>query len=324
MISVCIATFNGEKFIEKQLKSILNQTATVDEVIICDDCSTDSTVKIIKYFIAENGLSHNWHLFINEKNLGYCLNFYSAIFKAKGDLIFLCDQDDIWNNNKVEVMTDFLKENSDIYVLASRYNLIDRNDEDINGLYIPYFSLSDDGSWETVDSNSLIGCSHIRGFSICFSAKIKEFLKPIDVKSLLAHDWFISILGTFLGKTVILNRVLCNYRFHGGNVSLSDMNRTELLGSFEKRISGLEESINAHSYLLSLDMKSTPHKALKNFISFEKKRLEFLKTRNLFIFFSLVFYLKEYKRYYKSVKGAFRVWFGDFCYCYNINFNIRK
>ncbi len=327
MISVCIATYNGEKFIEEQLKSILDQKVPVDEVIICDDCSTDNTPKIIKSFIEKNGLSESWHFFVNEKNVGFCLNFYGAIGKAGGDIIFLCDQDDIWNNDKVEVMSQYLMKNSDTFVLASRYQLIDEKGEEIKDLNIPYYSLCNDGSTETVDVNSLIGCSHIRGFSICFRSKIKEFLRPIDVKSLLAHDWYISIIGALLGKTVILNRILCKYRFHGNNTSLSDMNRKEFLGSIRKRILGIKESTQAHSYLLFSDigpLQNKPTKALDKFIRFEEKRLQFLETKNPFIWVFLIFHINCYKRYYKSIKGAFRVLIGDFCYGYNINFKRKN
>jgi hypothetical protein len=141
---------------------------------------------------------------------------------------------------------------------------------------------------------------------------------PIDVKSLLAHDWYISIIGAILGKAQILNRVLCYYRFHGDNVSLSDMNRKELLGSREKRVSGLEESINAHSYIATLNPKEK--KDILRFAEFEKKRLKFLKVKNPLIWLCLFFLIGCYKRYYKSFKGALRVWLGDFFYGYNINF----
>ena len=317
MISVCIATYNGEKFIEKQLQSILNQTLSVDEVIICDDRSTDNTPNIIEDFIKKNGLEDSWSFSVNENNVGYCLNFYGAISKANGDLIFLCDQDDMWKPDKVQVMCDYLKQHPDTLVLGSRYQLIDGSDSHITNLKIPYYSLLDDESVEDVRVDSLIGCSWIRGFSICFRSKIKEYLVPIDVKSILAHDWYISIIGAILGKAQILNRVLCYYRFHGDNVSLSDMNRKELLGSREKRVSGLKESIDAHSYIATLCEKEK--RDILNFAEFEKKRLNFLETKNPFIWFSLFFSLKHYKRYYKSLKGALRVWIGDFFYGYNIN-----
>ena len=318
MISVCIATYNGEKFIEKQLQSILDQTKSVDEVIICDDRSTDNTTKIIKSFIEKNGLKDSWKFSVNEKNIGYCLNFYGAIEKAKGDLIFLCDQDDMWHKDKVQVMYDYMNKHADTYVLASRYQLIDKTDQAIDNLKIPYYSTKDDGSTEDISVDSLIGCSWIRGFSICFRSEIKEYLVPIDVKSILAHDWYICSIGASLGKAVILNRVLCSHRFHGDNVSLSDMNRKEFLGSREKRVSGLKESINAHSYIATLCEKEK-HTILR-FVKFEKKRLKFLDTKNLFVWLSLFFSLTHYKKYYKSIRGAFRVWLGDFFYGYNINF----
>ena len=318
MISVCIATYNGEKFIEKQLQSILDQTHLVDEVIICDDCSTDNTPQIVKDFIKRNSLEDSWFFFVNEKNVGYCLNFYGAIGKSKGDLIFLCDQDDIWSKDKVEVMSNYMVAHTDTYVLSSRYQLIDGKDVPIGDLKLPYYSLSDHGNTEDIGLDSLIGCSWVRGFSICFRSKIKEYVVPIDVKSIRAHDWYICSLGAILGKAAILNRVLCSYRFHGDNVSLSDMNRKEFLGSREKRVSGLIESINAHSYIATLCEKEK-HVILR-FVEFEKKRLKFLSTKNLLIWLSLFFSLSHYKRYYKSIKGAFRVWLGDFFYGYNINF----
>lgn len=321
MISVCIATYNGEKFIEKQLQSILDQTLSVDEVIICDDCSTDNTPKIVKDFIEKNSLVDSWGLFVNEKNVGYCLNFYGAIGKTKGDLIFLCDQDDMWGKDKVEVMCDYMTAHTDTYVLSSRYQLIDGEDVPITDLKLPYYSLCDDGSVEDISLDSLIGCSWIRGFSICFRSKIKEYLAPIDVKSILAHDWYICSLGATLGKASILNRVLCNYRFHGDNVSLSDMNRKEFLGSREKRVLGLNESVEAHSYIATLSKKEK--EKIEDFVKFEKKRLKFLKTKNLFVWASLFFSLRHYKRYYKSIKGALRVWLGDLFYGYNINFKKR-
>ena len=317
MISVCIATFNGEKFIEKQLQSILDQTLSVDEVIICDDCSTDNTPQIVKAFIEKNSLKGSWSFFVNEKNMGYCLNFYGAISKANGDLIFLCDQDDVWRKDKVEVMCNYMQSHTDTLVLSSRYKLIDELGNPAINLKIPYYSTLDDSSTEDISVDSLIGCSWIRGFSICFRSELKENLVPIDVKSILAHDWYICSLGSILGKATILNRVLCDYRFHGDNVSLSDMNRKELLGSREKRVSGLKESINAHSYIATLSDKEKND--IQGFVEFEKKRLKFLNSKNPFLWLYLVLFINCYKRYYKSIKGAFRVWLGDFFYGYNIN-----
>ena len=77
--SVVMATYNGEKNILEQLDSLLSQTKKINEVLICDDCSTDNTVDIISSFIEKNNLSSTWHLKINEKNLGWRKKFLSFI-----------------------------------------------------------------------------------------------------------------------------------------------------------------------------------------------------------------------------------------------------
>ena len=102
-ISVAMTTYNGARFVEKQLASLLAQTRPADEVIILDDRSTDGTPGIVTRFIKKNS-PVSWHFSVNEKNLGYKENFYHAVGRTTGDLIFLCDQDDVWHSNKIEAM----------------------------------------------------------------------------------------------------------------------------------------------------------------------------------------------------------------------------
>ena len=105
-IEVALASFNGEKYIKDQLLSIFNQTMKVDQVVICDDNSNDKTLIIIKEFI-EKG--YPIKLYQNEKKLGYSLNFMKCIKLCNGQYIFLSDQDDIWDINKVKKMMRFIK-----------------------------------------------------------------------------------------------------------------------------------------------------------------------------------------------------------------------
>ncbi|MBQ8203593.1 MAG: glycosyltransferase [Clostridia bacterium] len=313
MISVAIAAYNGERFIIKQLESILNQSLPVDEVVICDDCSTDNTLELCRRFIEEKGLD-NWHIFKNESNVGYCLNFYGAIEKCVGDVIFLADQDDEWLQGKTEKMMKCLKENPDISVLSSRYNVIDENSKIMENSGVTYLGGNYDDSVEYVSAESQVGCSYIRGFSLCFRKEIKPLIKPIDLKSLLSHDWLICMVGSIAGKTAILNTVLTNYRFHSQNVSLLTADKKREERRLDKRILGLEESVNGHSYLLSLTEDNALKASLKKFIVFEKKRIEFLKTKNIFKYMALLGHLKEYNRYYKG--NGIRVWLGDLFYAY--------
>ena len=129
-ISVVMSTYNGKSFIKKQLDSILNQTVIPDEVIICDDCSSDDTVDIISNYITVNNLN-TWTLSVNKKNLGYKANFYQGILKSKGDYVFFSDQDDVWLPNKIELMMQTFNEHPEIWTINCGVCLINEFDNPI-------------------------------------------------------------------------------------------------------------------------------------------------------------------------------------------------
>lgn len=96
-ISVAIITFNGENYILDQLESIKFQTLSPEKVIIFDDFSSDSTVKIVTRYINDNNL-HNWQLFTRTTNVGWRQNIFDALMKSNTDIVFWSDQDDVWEN----------------------------------------------------------------------------------------------------------------------------------------------------------------------------------------------------------------------------------
>lgn len=98
MNSVAMCTYNGEKYIKEQLESIIHQTLPPDEIIICDDGSNDHTISAIKETMRV--WRGSWMLVQNEKNLGYKKNFQKAISLCQGDIIYLSDQDDVWDLHK--------------------------------------------------------------------------------------------------------------------------------------------------------------------------------------------------------------------------------
>lgn len=132
MISVAMCTFNGEKYIKEQIESIINQSLIPDEIVICDDCSKDNTVNIIKETL--DNWSGKVHLVVNEKNLGYRKNFEKAISLCNGDIIFLSDQDDVWNRNKIEIMVNALN-NSDAILAFHDVEVVDENLKLITGSF---------------------------------------------------------------------------------------------------------------------------------------------------------------------------------------------
>ena len=107
MISLVMTTYNGLKYISEQLDSIRTQTLLPDEVLIYDDRSTDGTYEYVQEYIDRYNL-HTWKVYRNKENKGYSLNFSNAIDAAKGELIFLCDQDDIWHSDKIEKMSKIM------------------------------------------------------------------------------------------------------------------------------------------------------------------------------------------------------------------------
>lgn len=117
-ISIIVSTFNGEQYIDEQLESLRTQPRQPDEVLIFDDCSTDRTVDICNRFIDRTGLT-NWSVIRNDQNKGWKKNFIDGLSAAKGDLIFFCDQDDIWKDDKIAEMSQIMESRSEIDVLTS-------------------------------------------------------------------------------------------------------------------------------------------------------------------------------------------------------------
>jgi glycosyltransferase involved in cell wall biosynthesis len=101
-ISVALCTYNGEKYIKEQIISILKQSKRVDEIIISDDNSSDTTLKIVNDLLSDCDIAHK--ICTHETNIGVTRNFMECISKCSGDIIFTCDQDDVWKKNKVEKM----------------------------------------------------------------------------------------------------------------------------------------------------------------------------------------------------------------------------
>ena len=129
-IGVIIPNYNSGTYIRKCLDSLLEQEYKVNEIIVVDDCSTDDSPKIVKEYIQQYAL-RNWRIYLNDCNLGYKGNFQKGIELATGKYIFLCDQDDEWERNKIELMTQVMSDNPQIQALNCGVRLIDGNSEEI-------------------------------------------------------------------------------------------------------------------------------------------------------------------------------------------------
>ncbi len=205
MISVCMATYNGEKYIKEQLVSILKQIGPHDEIIISDDLSKDKTIEIVKSLNDKR-----IKIFFNT-NKGYTNNFQNSIKNALGDLIFLADQDDVWVDDKIQIMSDLLKNYDFVVSNAQMVN------KDLESLGTTYFQLR--GGGKSGFLNNLIKLKYI-GCCMAFRKIILKKAFPFPKNTTLcSHDLWIALISEFYFSTFVIQEPLLLYRRHGENVS---------------------------------------------------------------------------------------------------------
>jgi len=207
MISVCMATYNGERFIRLQLQTVLPQLGVADELVIVDDASTDHTVDIVKAF----GDSRI-RVFSNLKNMGVDATFEKALSIARGEVLFLCDQDDIWYPEKIKRVIEVFHTHSDVTLVISDARIIDAEGEVISPSYFGVRGAFTPGVVANILKSKFLGCA-----MAVKSCMRKRFL-PFPAK-LPGHDMWIGVVNEVYGKTFFVNEPLIGYRRHGGNIS---------------------------------------------------------------------------------------------------------
>lgn len=217
MISIAMTTYNGEKYIARQLETILIQTIPADEIVICDDCSTDKTVDIIEHIASANPTAHI-RLYKNKKNLGYVKNFYKAISLTKGDYIFLADQDDEWHLNKIERSLQIIT-GEKASAICTNCRLIDEKSEYLeDSVTYPRNPFIDNVTKEItpISFYELIIGNIAQGCTYCFTKEVKECYLRMNSPHLI-HDHQIMFVATLLGDVYFLNESLIDYRLHEKN-----------------------------------------------------------------------------------------------------------
>lgn len=203
MISVCMATFNGEKYIKEQIDSILIQLKEEDELIISDDGSTDKTLEII------NELNDSRIKTLkNEGKHGYTHNFENALKQTQGDYIFFSDQDDVWLPNKVEIILSYLK--NDCYVISDAY--ITNEKLEIQDKLSSWRSYKK-GYFNNLYKSIYAGCT------CAFTKRIKDYCLPFPKTSFIQHDTWIGLLCELKFKVIYIDEPLIYYRRHDKNTS---------------------------------------------------------------------------------------------------------
>lgn len=204
--SIALTTFNGEDFLAYQLDSFLSQSQLPDEVVICDDASSDSTIKILKDF--QESAPFKVYIHKNEMRLGLNSNFEKALSLCKGDIIFLSDQDDIWYKDKLKTVSNYFASNPDIDIIINNADYAEA------GIEISKVTVMD----KALHYGGKHG--HLAGACSAMRKRYVNFLIPFP-NSIPQYDVYINRWSSILNNKITLKETLQLWRIHQSNSSNS-------------------------------------------------------------------------------------------------------
>lgn len=293
-ITVLLATFNGAKYLKEQLGSLYLQSKKIDQVLVVDDGSSDNSVELVQSFINEHELFNSWKVKINNINLGPAANFINMCKEAEGDYIFFCDQDDIWMPDKIERMSNIIKNNPDIGLLyADVINMVNLDNK-------PHFATQFSEEVKRIDFSASNYFYKGLGCATCIT---KEFMNHVIKYWTLGweHDMFFWACSILLKKGYKYSSPVIWRRIHTSNVSIHE------LKTLEKRRIQIRNSLNRPLKMKELlkDNNINDDEKLKFLDGYEKtlkRRYEALMNRNIGLAVYNLIYGKDYYLYRE--KGA--------------------
>jgi glycosyltransferase involved in cell wall biosynthesis len=205
-LSVCMAAYNGARFIAAQAQSVLAQLGSADELIVADDASTDETVAILEGF-----RDRRLRVLRHGQNAGVIKAFESALRQAAGEIIFLCDQDDIWRKDKVARVLAAFQNSAGATLVLTNGELMDGEGNSLGealhtGARLPL----------GVAANLIR--NRFQGSAMAFRREILDAALPFPA-GIPMHDSWIGLVNALVGRTVYLPEGLIFYRRHGNNAT---------------------------------------------------------------------------------------------------------
>ncbi len=220
--SVVLCTYNGEQYIEAQIISIINQTHKVDELVICDDISTDDTLRIVKTIMMKESIPYR--IIVNSTRLGPSRNFLNGMKLATGDYVFTCDQDDIWKKDKVEIFDNVVNTTKSMLYFSNGW-VINENREKICELWA---AAGFDYPQREPILNTLIKQPKVTGAAMMVSRELIDLINDIPLNTL--HDYWFSLVASSNDSITAINRHTFYYRQHSNNVvGIKKMNALGLI-----------------------------------------------------------------------------------------------
>lgn len=278
-VSVVMATYNGEAFIEEQLDSILNQSRRPNEVLLLDDCSSDSTQTIIRKFIEDNELGDKWRLICNEKNLGYTKNYLKGASLATGDLIFYSDQDDIWRVDKIATMADVAERYPEALVVACNTQTIDTHGK-LRETMQTLLRKTKGGVFR-ITLQEQVSSMLSSGLSLVVRSDFMNEMMPIINEMDLAYDTPLGLFSAARGGFLRVGEDLVLHRVHGDNVSNPTYSLFERIKHSDQHIAGREFQLKHLKALQIVETDASIKKLLQGEIDERIVAIESMKQHRL-------------------------------------------
>lgn len=212
-LTVCIATFNGVKYLDEQICSVLDNLRDGDEIIILDDCSNDGTWDLIC-----NYTDPRIKVYKNDKNLGHVRTFGKLLELSTHEIVVLCDQDDIWSQGRLELMRSALC-GSHACLVTGNLQSIDSGGQRLNCLKTE-INVNDSGKNLLNIIRIIVGNSPYFG---CVMALRRELIKKVlPIPSYIeSHDLWIALCANVIQRNMHIEQIVLYRRIHGANASLS-------------------------------------------------------------------------------------------------------
>lgn len=299
-VSLAMTTYNGTKYIEKQLDSLRTQTYPFDEVVICDDVSKDGTKEFVEQYIDRYSL-HNWYFCQNETNLGFAENFKQAISRTTGDIIFLADQDDEWHTDKIEKMISVYMNIPAVKALACNLQFIDENSH----LFIPervpnwYRNMQEVSKIHVsgIDFLTICNSNFAPGCVMSFTREIADLYINTNYPLPIHHDWLLALLAASHNGYYYINDKLIDYRIHSNNAI--GVSRAKKSDSAQEQITRLQRMLMKYS--LAMDTNYVDKQQLLKNVNYVEARISFYQERSIKTYLKLIVSSLRTKRMYKNI-----------------------
>lgn len=261
-----MCTYNGADFLSSQLQSIMAQSRPPDELVVCDDASTDNTRIVLEKFAAESPFPVSLHF--NERNLGSVRNFEKAIALCRGNVIALSDQDDVWHSEKLKLFEGSFRDGPDVGLVFSDAEVVDENLNPLNSRM-----------WDEVNFDEhkrklvrrgrafevLITGWTVTGATMAFRSDFVNLALPIPEDIAMIHDGWIALTVASVADVVIIEQPLIKYRQHarqqiGAPMRARAESQTNSVQKLETAFRRHNDNSELHKILARLEERLTNHK----------------------------------------------------------------